>query len=626
GDGAVWILSGQHGDIEWQVGRGYFDPGVGAIRVTDLDVDGRPDLYVAGHGCSAGPENAYAFTFHAGFGSGRADAATTLWELEAGRDYACGTADVVADVNGDHLPEIITFGSQYAYVYDGRTGRKIASGDALGVDGYSLGFSVPYGVVRAEAVDVDGDGAMEIIGFTNNAYQPSINSRSIFLVRWDATRPQAQRMSVIWRESVPVLSRDRHAFVDDAVADLDHDGTLEVTSTFVIDGTPSTRIWNARTGALLGTIADAAIAGVLRRAPGDAVGLLLQQGSSVRGVRVIGFSPFSIAEMFVVADANVALAPSLDRRQQFSADRALVATSTAAGSIDFPVTHPNNRIELIRATSLGATTVGMFDRSPSRPAAIAGARDVQNPGSGYLVSFTDGIIAATDDALRPTNLGGAMVALAGIHSGGFYAGGCRNFSTPIVPGGAESASVIAANATGSLVRIDPRGASLVLPPATIWNWSGAYSATASDLDGDGVDEVVALTDRDRLLGEQRTVEAWSIDRSTRRWAQTIVDRRQETFLDAPVPSRRSRGSDVGLATIDFGDGSGQVRVLAGADGSTRFASVRQDTVGASQGILSAFSRLGRPLVAMDLRGYLNVFDAVDGTPLGVGEQGYGQVP
>src|SRR5207247_5396807 len=133
---------------------------------------------------------AWAYTFGHGYGSGSEDTTTRLWQLDRGRDYVCGVFDMLVDLTGDGRPDVVAFSINQAWLFDGSTGHKISSGnDAAPVyGGYSLGFSVPYGVMATDSADVDGDGRPEIVGYTNNGYAPSINSRSVLVIGYDPPR------------------------------------------------------------------------------------------------------------------------------------------------------------------------------------------------------------------------------------------------------------------------------------------------------------------------------------------------------------------------------------------------------------------------------------------------------
>jgi hypothetical protein len=75
----------------------------------------------------------------------------------------------IGDFTGDGHSDVVAFGNDQMYLFDGSTGRKVVpSGDAGAYGSYPLGFALPFGDVITTVVDTDGDGRPEIIGLNNS--------------------------------------------------------------------------------------------------------------------------------------------------------------------------------------------------------------------------------------------------------------------------------------------------------------------------------------------------------------------------------------------------------------------------------------------------------------------------
>jgi hypothetical protein len=208
--GRVMVFSSRTGALEWRTSAPPYGPSIGAVRFARLDADMIEDMYIADAACgstdSAG-DVSYAYNFARGFGAGVDNGDQRLWQLERGREYNCGQNDVVADLNNDGRTEVVAFGTRNMYLFEGRTGAKVASGGEDPQGGFPTGFSIPYGTNVTDVVDVDGDGNLDIVGYTNQSYAAAINSRAVFVASYDPRRPAATRLYVRWFRNVSAEQR-----------------------------------------------------------------------------------------------------------------------------------------------------------------------------------------------------------------------------------------------------------------------------------------------------------------------------------------------------------------------------------------------------------------------------------
>jgi len=545
--GRIAIFRGTDGALEWRTAPGTLGPNIGAVRLADLNGDATVDLYVADNACgSTGSlgDVAFAFSFGDGYGSGLDDGSQRLWQLERGRRYVCGQNDVVLDVDGDGDLEIIAWASNEMYLFDAATGRKIDSGDASLSGGFPTGFSIPYGTNRTWVTDIEGDGAMDVVGYTNNSYTPSINSRAVFVVSWDASRAEGERLHVRWVAQVADITADEHGWVDEGAADLDGDGVVEVTSTFVEGGVARTLVRDGRDGTVRATI-EGRLQGILRLDETGPPTVIVDVGLDLEGYRFTDLSS-------VPAPAFTLPGSSLLRRF----DRGLYAQQSLA-SAPLTVPLPGSTRGLV---TLEGDTMRLWDLSGAAPAevgsyalpanvsvvAVASQVDAARPGPGALLVRSDGFLVVLDRSLAPINFGGVEIPLPGIRTGGYYSGDHGLGNVPVAASfGRAAEEVVVVDSRGGLVRLATAGATLTQPPEQVFRWQGVFHPLLSDVDGDGVTDVVAL--------DQTRLHARAADGATVLFTTPIATGQQATHGDV-VPF------DGGFAAgvFDRGDGNGYV--------------------------------------------------------------------
>ncbi|MBL8680406.1 MAG: hypothetical protein JNK05_14610 [Myxococcales bacterium] len=563
--GLVVLVSARSGRLLWRTRPTDFSPRIGEVRIARIDADATPDLYVADMASSQlqpRPESMFGFSFARGFGSGVDDGSARLWTLPTGRDYAASFNDVVADLDNDGVPEVVAFGTRYAYLYNGRTGQKINATGADTNGGFSLGFALPFGLVTTQVLDVDGDGRLDIVGLSNNTYPLPDNSRHAFVLSYDPSRPAAQRLYVRWSRAAMNLVSDAHEFVEHSAVDLDGDGSIELVTTFREAGSRVTYVLSASTGTVRGSIAGTSLLGVVSLGATERPVVLVRRGAMIEGYRGAALTSGAVSTpAFTIADGT------LPRYVDTSAGLGGSARNLAV-TAPLPSNPAQRALVLVRGGAIevfdprgsGALTAVARYALPADTSAVAVVpqQNVVTMGQGLLVAQSDGYIVVLDPMLRALNQGGTPeFPERGVRSGGFYSGPWG--LGPIPTAGrfdSEPVNDIVTNdGRGVLLRIRAAGASLSVAPRVTWEWRGARFPLLDDENRDGtIDRVVAQ--------ESGAIVARMMDGRSEVFRTTAVTSTQ-AFTGDTVPLRGA--SPAYAAPVNGNDGIGQiVAVRAGS--------------------------------------------------------------
>lgn len=609
------IIDARSGNLRWRLAPGTFGTVVGSVRLVDLDGDGKDELYAADNACGSvnGKPRAMAWRFTGGFGPVVDDGSRRLFELPANREYHCGVADVVADLDGDGAVELVAFGIRRAYVYDGRTGQPLPSGESD--PGYDLGFSIPYGVMRTELAPLPG-GRRAIVAATNNSYDVSINSRALFVMTWErAGSTQARRLQLAWRRGVVDLANDRHAFGARLAVDLDADGTPEVVSSFTEGGRTSTFVFELLTGAVKARLDDATFAGVVELSPG-AETLLVSAPGGLQGHRFAGFSGAFPPPGFTLPAAN--LLPVVDRGPRRATNLGTRwATVPLSGGGRALVVNRNQAVEawstegtpaIVHALPIPA---GIGVRGVSLHRGVAGAAE------GLLLARSDGYLLALNERLEPVNFSTGELALPGMRTGGAYSGPRGFGAVPITArfdGGADE--LLARDSLGRLLRLDPSSANLVSEPREVWSWPGAAHPLALDVDGDGRrDLLVAFEGRAVVAKTPELLERFR-----------VTDDPGWDVAGPLAPLQRDGGWTFSYAQFNASTGEG--RVVAVGERGVAWRSEPIITAGSGQGYTTVddLDGDGQDDVIGSLRGLVRFFDGASGVQLGTASATHSLLP
>ncbi len=555
--GLVGIFSGVDGHLEWRTNPLSFGPSIGAVRFGRFNADALDDLYVAdraGGTTDNMGDTVYAYSFAQGFGTGFDDGAQRLWQLEQGRDYLSGVNDVVADLDGDGTSEIITFGTRYMYLFNGRDGHKVMAGLADTNGGYPLGFPIPFGGAVADVIDVDGDGRLEIVGYTNNTAAAANNSRAVFVASYDPAAAPAMRLRVRWFRNVADVVADTHVFAHNSAADFDGDGHAEIATSFIEGGVRTTRVLDGATGNERAHIDGTTVIGVVTLAPGEHPTLLVRRGTALEGYRFASFV------------SSVAPTPAFTIPQGVPAnyyDRTRAAREPANRiAITLPIGSTGRQGLLLTE----ADTMTLWDTTGASPTQVAslpfGAglsllslapeTGVAAPGAGLLFARSDGYLLVVDAAMRVINFGDSGdVTLPGIRTGGFYSGSGALTAIPTAGHFAgASDDVLAQDSRGTLLRIDASRATITNPPADVWSWDGAGQPLLLDTNNDGTRDLVVALESGAIVGRRP-------DGTTETFRVPVLGPRQ-AFIGDFVPLRAAGGTRYAAAILDGNNGNGQV--------------------------------------------------------------------
>jgi hypothetical protein len=504
--GLVAIISVQTGRVLWRTRPSDFSPRIGEVRIARLDDDARSDLYVgdlASSQLTPRPDSMFGYTFARGFGAGVDDGSQRLWRLPVGRDYAASFNDVLADLDGDGVPELIALGTRYAYLYNGRTGTRINAGGADTNGGFSLGFSLPFGLAATQVVDVDGDGRQDVVCLSNNTYPLPDNSRHVFVLSYDPSRPPSSQLYVRWSRAAPDLVNDAHEFVEQSVADLDGDRTMELVTTYREAGVRTTRVLSAATGDVRAVIPGVALVAVLRLDDREPPTVLVRRGTTLEGYRAQMLRGEAwTTPTLTLPDGVVPRWVDYDAARGGSARNApLMAPLTGTTARRGVVLLRNNAVEVYDPREGAITTALRRYALPPETSvvSIVPQRDVVTMGPGFLVAQSDGYVVALDAELNTLNRNDSQeFPLRGLRSGGFYSGAWGLGPLPTAGRfvGDMHADVVTVDGRSVLQRIDVSAATAARAPRVRWEWRGARFPLLDDTDGDGArDRIIALEGR-----------------------------------------------------------------------------------------------------------------------------------
>ena len=508
--GRVHVLDAATGARVWSSPVG--EIGVtGAVRLADLDGDGQPDLYVADNACgSTGSlgDVAVAYSFGASLSS-----PTRLFQLERGRrDYVCGGQDSLVDVDGDGQLDVLIEGNHFFYVYSGVDGMLRSTSADLG--------SLPYGSAPLQFANLDADPAMEVVAYTNNSYDPSINSRRVLVLDWNEA---TSRHEILWQRSVVDLAGDAHGYGTGGLADLDGDGRLEIATSFCTGAGASwtTFVLDALTGSELAQVSRGPFVGLVDL---DADGRSeLLSGDRDAGIGVYRFAAGTLTTVFVAPGIQPLTARARD---------ATHASSMVLEPLTLDVDRMGGR-ELVGVSYAAATPALVALSAATDPPTVVASlpleggitvlmarasAPVTRTYAQLLLARSDGYLWILDGALHPTNAQTTgEFASRGLRIGGFYSGpnGIRPAPLAADLDGMAGDELLVRTSRGVLQRLSPRDATLVQPPDVDWEVASGHAAIV-ELDGTAPPEIVHWTsDPSAVLRAIRAVDAAPL------WSRTL---------------------------------------------------------------------------------------------------------
>jgi hypothetical protein len=616
--GRLHVIRPTDGTVLWSLPSAVVG-NMGNVRFADFDGDSVLDLYFAEAACgSTGAlgDVAEAYTFAADL-----TAPTRLFALERGRrDYICGGNDTIVDIDGDGALEVVTQGRSYFYIYSAVDGAFESASEDVG--------SIPYGQATTVAADVDGDGRVELVCFTENSYAPPVNSRRVFLMGWDTTSGTLVKR---WERSVADTLNDRHDFGPTGVFDLLGDGTTEVVTSFFAGSTGrwTTMVLAGADGTDLDTVPVGPFRGLVDLDADGSPEVIT--GDETAGLSAFRYTTTGLERAFTAPSvAPVLVRDEPSHRTQSARARALGVDMDGDGDLELiGLRYSGGRATRLVALSAATdppTEVAGLDVGPSVSFLSFEPFDtVTRPGPQLVVARSDGYMWVLDDRLQPTNAGtSGEITLRGLRIGGFYSGS-NGFGPVPVAGdldGDGAAEVLARDSRGVLLRLGPAGATLVEPPTTAWELPNAILPTIVELTGDATPEIAVGVRADpfNVIRAVRASDASTV------WERTVGTGSRSLAYDLVAGDVSGDGTpDLAFELSEQSGGTVVINVLSGTDGAPLWAT-EFETVVAGSGLGAS------ALVDRDGNGRLDVLACprnllwwladVDGSSQGNADGGY----
>ncbi len=523
--GGVHVFSAADGALCWSLPAGAIKK-VGAILVTDLDGDKRPDLYIAEHASSGAEGSAHAFSFSGACGGGKTLSRKQLWTIKytgtgsavTDRVGTGGLWDVAADVNGDAVPEIIAPAGTQVHVYSGKTGKQLSV--------TKVGAHLTGGA-WVMAADTNGDKRAELLFATNRA-----GTQRLWFM---AAQKGTNKLTTRWTYLPNNQTTDQHRIIHVPMRDLDGDGKLEVLTSFKEGGTWKTMVIDS---ALKGTSLNirASVTGEYLVGAADLNGdgrpEVITSKPDAEEVRVRSFNKTTgkLDTMRSVAapkDGTVIPLTRLDRGAwavQGPAIRVVAWDADLKGNKELLLKLSTSTSQVVSAYDMsGAKAAKKASHDPGAGVKIISAlptSDVGEEGGGaqLVTPRSDGYVVSLGSGLSPTN----SQVFGEFKRTGMRIGGHMG-AFPVVADmdGDGKAEVLARDSRGMVLVLNAAGANLVQPPTLRWATkipSGLRPAVA-DLDGDGKRELLL----DDLIQKQVVVyrhdgkKWWSYPKTSTAW-------------------------------------------------------------------------------------------------------------
>lgn len=552
----VAVFSLRDGELLWRTTRTTFGPVLGAVRLGQIVPGGPVEVYAAdrmGSDARGRRDAMYAFRFSGGFGTGRPDNATQLWQASAGmnRTLPLPQNDVLADLDGDGAAEVVAFDEGTVHVYEAGTGAERGS------------YTIPpaANLTRmSRVVDITGDGDDEVLVAIGNVGRTGFsNGLSLFVLDWDAA---GQRVVVSWSDQVPVAGTNTHLPVAASVGDLDGDGSTEVVTTFRVSGGLSTRVYRGTDGQLLASASGVQAEGIVDL--GDQRVLLTRTETELRAYRWNG-SALSEAGRFARSAAATTFVRNWAQQSNASSAPLTLSLGGTAGKRGL-VTAAARELALFDLADPSAP-VATF--TPSGTLAVSSWAPQTNVGgttAGLLVATSDGFLKVLDERLLPPNQ--REFAPRGLRIGGYYTGAFGLGQSAVGGPTASGPGLFIVDGQGDLIRLDVSEATLAQPPSATRLAQGAAFPLLTDGDGDGnYDEVV--------VQRGRGLEGFSLADGTSAFVVNNLASANEAFVGDHVPMRASGGLRYGVV---MRSDTGQVRFrTTDRQGNLRSSTTTDDT-------------------------------------------------
>jgi hypothetical protein len=527
----VYVFAAATGRVQWAEQEGEMG-GLGAVRLSDFNDDGRPDVLIQECTCcgvSSGVTG-YAYSFDAEF------AASRVWT--APPIICSGYSTTVFDGDGDGRSEVaISYGARMQ-VLDGRTGAILAETPSLGPDALVRPTCVP--------ADVDGVPGEELVCVQNNYFPGLEAGRRVLVLALD--RDADPMFDVRWQHDLGDVDGGDVAAEPDFIVDLDGDGAREVVASgMTAAGAWTTYVFDGADGAELARLPGQRMAGTAALETTGALVLTIE-GTDLHAW---GFSTRpepALTRRWTLPDRRPLSGFDWDLTRLTTppmARRSLLLDLDSDGIADLVTASIADR-RLIAAYS-AATGTPLLLGSHTFPELVwtTAAWDVppfntQRPQ--LAVARSDGYVTLFDDALHPADGSGGSGALHPADRGGELRVG--GYCPPAVGGGPVAAdlsggggaqAMMVVDSRGVLLRLDGLEATFASPPTAEWSGEGQSPSIIADL----------------AAGGPGVVYYRSRDTTRRDWEAVALSGDNTPLWTAPLPD--GPVYDMLPATID-GDG------------------------------------------------------------------------
>lgn len=447
----VFVFDAASGSRRWTQ-----DPGemgtIGGVRVADVDGDGRADVVVQECACCQvrSGDTGYVYTFAADV----AAPPRRAWRIPA---VACGGARamLVADLDGDGDPDLLSSSQDELVVLDGPTGEVVAR---------SAGFGPWASLSYCQAVELVAGGGAELVCALGTTLTTPGAGHRVMAFGYD---PVEGRLDLLWSSEVGALD-GALVLAADWVHDLDGDGALEVAlSGTAADGAPVTVILDAATGAALATIPGQEAVGVFRVASATAL-LVTHADRELHGWRFQRGAPSPLDLRWRLKN----------RRVLPSRDWALAAHRPLAARLATADLDGDGRRELMTANTERASDLVTYDGDGTLRATWVAQPDSEvlatwPRGARHVVSSSDGLLTVLAPDVR--------TAVGVLRAGGYHdPGGWLHLAQAPVAAqlvGDPAHEILVPDSRRRLVALDARGATNAAPPRRLWTAANTSAAT-----------------------------------------------------------------------------------------------------------------------------------------------------
>jgi len=449
----VYVLSSATGAIEWAEPDGEMGT-IGAVRVGDLDGDGKPDVLIQECGCCGvnSGRTGYAYSFGQGF-----SAPKVLLTMPF---VYCGGNRALSLFDADGKPPLEILAADYSHfaVIRGSDGATLAATGTVGTW---------TSVHECYPANIDGVPGDEVVCIENSSEPPATNQRRATVLHYDYTT-QPPALNVLWSKTIaPDTGGDARWL--DPVADLDGDGTYEVVVS-VKDPTNGwqTQILDAGTGALLAAIPNQTIDGIAPMEDPAKRVILTDSAGTVTGWTFSRAASPPVAQQWALVGVTLLdYAAFAQIPLRFDATTLVSTDLNGDGLADVLASTSTSNVTGYSAAGGKAKAI----------AALALPTDVDEqytfvtptPNSPIALARSDGVLNLLAPNLQPASGSSGQIS---VHFGGYYAsGGWRELAhaprlAPF-PHGAGDA-VIVDDSRSALLRLNASVASWASPPARVW--------------------------------------------------------------------------------------------------------------------------------------------------------------